>query len=67
MFESSRGSPSPSSYRKFNGSIYDAEMVMSKFAGSLRDGSDMDGVIVGWLDVVGQTMEPRAIGVWVRE
>jgi hypothetical protein len=52
--------------RRFNRSIYDAEVVMSEFAESLREGSDIEGVIDGWVDVVGQTMEPRAIGVWVR-
>ncbi len=53
--------------RRFNRSTYDAEMVMSEFAGSLREGIDIEGVIDGWVGVVGETMEPGAIGVWVRD
>jgi len=53
--------------RRFNRSIYDAELVMSRFSGSLREDSDIERVISGWREVVDQTMEPGATGVWVRD
>ncbi|MEX0865064.1 MAG: hypothetical protein WD269_09355 [Acidimicrobiia bacterium] len=52
--------------RRFNRSRYDAERVMSEFAGSLRDRVDPDGVVEGWVGVVTQTMQPSSVGVWVR-
>ncbi|MEX0865065.1 MAG: hypothetical protein WD269_09360 [Acidimicrobiia bacterium] len=53
--------------RRFNRSRYDAERVMSEFAGSLRDRVDPDGVVEGWVGVVTQTMQPSSVGVWVRQ
>jgi hypothetical protein len=51
---------------RFNRSRYDAERVMDEFAGSLRDRVDADEVVEGWLGVVDSTMQPAAVGVWVR-
>lgn len=53
--------------RRFNRSRYDAQRVMDDFAGSLRDRVDADEVVEGWLGVVDSTMQPTAVGVWVRE
>lgn len=53
--------------RRFNRSRYDAQRVMDEFAGSLRDRVDADEVVEGWLGVVDSTMQPTAVGVWVRE
>lgn len=53
--------------RRFNRSRYDAERVMDEFAGSLREETYAVEVVDGWVDVVAETMEPTAIGVWVRE
>lgn len=52
--------------RRFNRSRYDAERVIDEFAGSLRDRTDALDVIAGWVGVVGDTMQPSRIGVWVR-
>lgn len=52
--------------RRFNRSRYDAERVMADFSGSLRDRVDPHGVVAGWTGVVSETMQPAAIGVWVR-
>lgn len=52
--------------RRFNRSRYDAERVVEAFAGSLRDRIDPDGLVVGWVGVVSDTMEPSAVGVWTR-
>lgn len=53
--------------RRFNRSRYDAERVMDGFAGSLRDRVDPEEVMDGWTGVVSETMQPAAIGVWVRD
>jgi hypothetical protein len=52
--------------RHFNRSTYDTELVMDEFAGSLRDEVDADEVVDGWVEAVEETMQPSAVGVWVR-
>lgn len=52
--------------RRFNRSRYDAARVMDEFAGSLRDEVDANAVIDGWVGVVSETMQPEAVGVWVK-
>lgn len=52
--------------RRFNRSHHDAQRVMDSFAGSLRDEVDTDQIIEGWTDVVAATMQPEALGIWVR-
>jgi hypothetical protein len=53
--------------RRFNRSRYDAERVMDSFAFSLRGRVEVGDVVDGWVGVVSETMQPSAIGVWVRE
>jgi len=53
--------------RRFNRSRYDAQRVMDRFAGSLRDRVDSEEVVDGWVGVVSETMQPASVGVWVRE
>ena len=52
---------------RFNRSRYDAQKVMDRFAGSLRDRVVSEDVVSGWVGVVGETMRPAAAGVWVRK
>jgi hypothetical protein len=52
--------------RRFNRSRYDTQRVMDRFAGSLRDQVDTTEVVDGWVGVVAETMQPAAVGVWVR-
>ena len=52
--------------RRFNRSKYDAERLMDRFSGSLRDRHDADGVVSDWVGVVSETMQPASVGVWVR-
>ena len=52
--------------RRFNRSRYDTQRVMDRFAGSLRDQVNSDEVVEGWVGVVSETMQPAAVGVWVR-
>lgn len=53
--------------RRFNRSHYDAAQVMDEFAGSLRERVETEDVVDGWMDVVDRTMQPSAVGVWMRE
>ena len=50
---------------RFNRSRYDAQKVMDRFAGSLRDRVVSEDVVNGWVGV--ETMRPAAAGVWVRK
>ena len=52
--------------RRFNRSRYDAERVSVGFAGGLRDETDSDQIVEGWVGVVSETMQPPAVGVWTR-
>lgn len=51
----------------FNRSHYDAERVAARFAGGLRDKTDAEQIVRGWIGVVSETMQPSAVGVWTRE
>jgi len=52
--------------RFFHRSHYDAELVAAAFAGGLRDETDADRIVKGWVGVVSETMQPTAVGVWTR-
>ncbi|HWL50299.1 MAG TPA: hypothetical protein VNT92_10515 [Acidimicrobiia bacterium] len=52
--------------RRFNRSRYDAQQVMERFSGSLRQDLDPDTVVTGWVGVVSETMQPATAGVWIR-
>ena len=52
--------------RRFNRSRYDAQRVADEFADTLRDRVDPVEVVEGWVGVVSATMQPSAVGVWVR-
>jgi hypothetical protein len=53
--------------RRFNRSRYDAERVMDSFASTLRDRVEVGDVVDGWVGVVSETMQPTAVGVWIRD
>ena len=53
--------------RFFHRSHYNAELVAAGFAGGLRDETDADQIVQGWVGVVSETMQPTAVGVWTRE
>lgn len=53
--------------RRFNRSRFDAQQVMDRFAGSLRNEVHLEEVVDGWVHVVSETMQPSALTVWVRE
>jgi hypothetical protein len=53
--------------RRFNRSSYDAELVADAFSARLRDQVDANRLTADWVDVVGSTLEPSVVGVWVRD
>jgi hypothetical protein len=53
--------------RRFNRSMYHAQVVVEAFTETLRDRVHPEEVVDGWTDVVSETMEPAAMGVWVRD
>jgi hypothetical protein len=53
--------------RRFNRSRYDAQRVIGRFTASLQEQVDPGEVVEGWVEVVEDTMQPAAVGVWVRE
>jgi len=52
--------------RRFNRSRYDAQQVMERFSGSLRQDLDPVTVVTGWMGVVSDTMQPVSAAVWIR-
>ena len=53
--------------RRFNRSRYDSARIIERFSRELSDRVDPDLVVDDWLEVVETTMEPAAVGVWVRD
>jgi hypothetical protein len=52
--------------RRFNRPRYDTERVIDEFTATLRDRVDPEGVVEGWVGVVSETMQPTAVGAWIR-
>jgi hypothetical protein len=53
--------------RSFFRQRYDAELVLSEFAGSIRDEVDPDALSQRLVDVVQVTMQPEDVSLWVRD
>lgn len=52
--------------RVFNRSQYDAERVVVAFGERIRNGADPHTAGIDLIGAVGQTLQPSAIGLWVR-
>lgn len=52
--------------RRFNRIRYDAERLIGGFTDTLRQRVDTVELVDGWVDVVEETMQPSALGVWVK-
>jgi hypothetical protein len=52
--------------RRFNRARYDAEATVAEFAARLKEAVDLDTVHADLLDVVGRSLEPAHVSVWVR-
>ena len=53
--------------RRFNRSRYDAQRVVGSFTETLQEQVDPEEVVEGWVEVVQGTMQPAAVGYWVRD
>ncbi|MGH8914269.1 MAG: hypothetical protein ACRDZM_07110 [Acidimicrobiia bacterium] len=53
--------------RRFNRSHYDPEQIADEFATRLRGHMDTGQLADDWASVVTGTLQPTAVGVWVRE
>jgi hypothetical protein len=52
--------------RRFNRRRYDAQRTVEAFAAQLRQQTDLDALVTGLLAVVGRTMEPTQVSLWLR-
>jgi hypothetical protein len=52
--------------RRFNRSRYDAQRTVEAFAARLRDEVDLDRLGGAVQSVVGQTLAPASVGIWLR-
>ena len=53
--------------RRFDRSRYDASLVADDFAARLRNEVDLDGLTVDLTRVVGDTLHPQTISLWLRQ
>ncbi len=52
--------------RRFNRSKYDAQQVMSMFATTVRDETDLEQLSGKLIQVVDETMQPASVSIWVK-
>lgn len=53
--------------RRFYRARYDSERVVEEFKAQLRDQTDVDALARDWVSVVSATMNPSALGLWVKQ
>jgi len=53
--------------RRLFRSRYDSQQVVENFAGSLRDVADLATIAHGVYEVIDRTVQPRAVGLWIRD
>lgn len=53
--------------RRLFRSRYDSQQVVENFARSLRDVADLTTIAQGVYGVIDQTVQPRAVGLWIRD
>ncbi len=52
---------------RFNRARYDADRTVDAFTRRLRDEVDLDAVRADLLQVVHGTLQPTAVGLWLRD
>jgi hypothetical protein len=52
--------------RRFNRHRYDAAQTIARFSARLRQAIDLDALTTELLAVVGQTMQPTQVSLWLR-
>jgi hypothetical protein len=53
--------------RKFYRSRYDMERLVDEFGNRLRNQTDIDALATDWVSVVTETLQPSAVGVWIKD
>jgi len=53
--------------KRFNRARYDADRTLEEFTRKLRDEVDLEAVRVDLLRVVHDTVQPRAVGLWLKD
>lgn len=52
--------------RRFYRSRYDMELLVEKFGIRLQNQTDVDGLTSDWVGVVTESLQPSAVGVWIK-
>lgn len=52
--------------RRFYRSRYDMERLVDEFGNRLRNQTDIDALTTDWVGVVTETLQPSAVGVWIK-
>jgi hypothetical protein len=53
--------------RRFYRSKYDAQQVLTRFAETVRDETNLDNLIDSLVQVVNETMRPKSLSLWLRK
>jgi len=53
--------------RRFFRKKYDAQQVLAVFARTARDETDLDELLAELEGVVGETLQPEGVNVWLKE
>ncbi len=53
--------------RRFNRNKYDAQKILTQFAETVRDETDLERVSARLIEVVDETMQPKTISVWLKQ
>ncbi|HEY5890565.1 MAG TPA: hypothetical protein VIW94_07685 [Acidimicrobiia bacterium] len=52
--------------RRFYRSRYDMERLVEDFANRLQNQTDVGGLTDYWVRIVNSTLQPSAVGVWIK-
>ena len=66
LFQPVRGRVQRAADRRFNRSRYDAERTVESFASNLRDEVDLERLRGDLRTVIGRSLAPTSVGVWLR-
>jgi hypothetical protein len=53
--------------KRFNRKKYDAQQVLSDFATTVRDETDLEKLTARLMQVVDETMQPKSVSVWLKK
>ena len=53
--------------RRFNRKKYDSQRVLSDFATTVRDETDLEKLTARLMQVVDETMEPKSVSLWLKK